>query len=60
VSVGVGVGEAEGVGGLGNTTPLFQTNFLPNLTQVNFIFETVEVAPALAHVAPTLGFAAPA
>ena len=34
----VGVGEGVGVGdGSFTTTPLFQTNFLPDLMQVNFL-----------------------
>jgi hypothetical protein len=44
VGVGVGVGEAVGVGvgeavgvGFFMLTPLFQTNFLPDLTQVYLI-----------------------
>ena len=35
-AVGVGVGEAVGVGFF-MLTPLFQTNFLPDLTQVYLI-----------------------
>jgi Ni,Fe-hydrogenase maturation factor len=33
---------------------LSQTNFLPDLTQVNFLLETIEVEPALVQVAPAL------
>jgi len=73
VAVGVGVGTGLGVGvgstglntGLGDgfgaaliTTPLFQTSFVPDLTQVNFLPEAVAVAPALVHLAPALGVAA--
>jgi hypothetical protein len=58
--VGSGVGEGEGVGvatgeGFLIATPLFQTSFVPDLTQVNFF---VAVAPALVHLAPALGVAA--
>jgi hypothetical protein len=38
--------------GLAITTPLLQTNFLPDLMQVNFTFLTIEVVPALAQIAP--------
>jgi inorganic triphosphatase YgiF len=41
-----------GIGILTVLTPLFQTSFLPDLMQVNFTFLTIEVAPALAQVAP--------
>jgi hypothetical protein len=73
VAVGVGVGTGLGVGvgstglstGLGDgfgaaliATPLFQTSFVPDLTQVNFLPEAVAVAPALVHLAPALGVAA--
>jgi hypothetical protein len=71
VAVGVGVGTGEGVGstglntGFGDgfgaaliTTPLFQTSFVPDLTQVNFFPAFVAVAPALVHLAPALGVAA--
>jgi len=35
--VGVGIGDCEGVRtGLLTTTPLFQTNFFPDLLHVNF------------------------
>jgi hypothetical protein len=71
VAVGLGVGVAVGVGstglktGLGvgfgaalTATPLFQTSFAPDLTQVNFFPEAVAVVPALVHFAPALGAAA--
>ena len=73
VGVGVGVGVSVGVGvgstglntGLGDgfgaaliATPLFQTSFVPDLTQVNFLPEAVAVAPALVHLVPALGVAA--
>jgi hypothetical protein len=71
VAVGLGVGVAVGVGstglktGLGvgfgaalTATPLFQTSFAPDLTQVNFFPEAVAVVPALVHLAPALGAAA--
>jgi hypothetical protein len=61
--VGSGVGEGEGVGvatgeGFLIATPLFQTSFVPDLTQVNFFPAFVAVAPALVHLAPALGVAA--
>ena len=35
----LGLGDADGDGdGLINETPLFQTNFFPDLIQVNFLF----------------------
>jgi len=73
VAVGVGVGTGVGVGvgstglntGFGDgfgaaliVTPLFQTSFVPDLTQVNFFPDAVAVAPALVHLAPALGVAA--
>ncbi len=57
VGVGVGVGVATGNGFL-IATPLFQTSFFPDLTQVNFLPAAVAVAPTLVHLAPALGFAA--
>ena len=54
---GVGVGVATGAGFL-ITTPLFQTSFLPDLTQVNFFPLAVAVAPTFVHLAPALGVAA--
>jgi len=61
VAEGVGVGVAEGVGvgvGLTIATPLFHSNFFPDLTQVNFIPATTEVAPAFVQGAPADGEAA--
>ena len=71
VGVGVGVGDGSGVGigvatgdgvatgnGFGIATPLFQTSFVPDLIQVNFLPDAVAVVPALVHFAPALGFAA--
>ena len=59
VAVGVGVGVAVGVGvgaglvtGSTSVTPLFQTNFLPDLTQVNFLPADVEMDPIFLQVAP--------
>jgi hypothetical protein len=49
--VGVGVGVATGFGFL-IATPLFQTSFLPDLMQVNFLPLAVAVAPALVHLSP--------
>ena len=60
VGVAIGVGEATGVGlttGFTNT-PLFQTNFLPDLIHVYFFPAIVEVAPTFAHADPALGAAA--
>ena len=69
VGVGVGVGVAFGLGvgstglntGLGDgfgtaliATPLFQTSFVPDLMQVNFLPKADAVAPALAHLVPAL------
>jgi len=39
------------------TTPLSQTNFLPDLTQVKVLRETTDVFPALLHAAPALAAA---
>ena len=66
VGVGSGVGIGEGVGsgiavaagvGLGTAiaTPLFQTNFFPLFTHVNFLPLAVIVCPAFLHVLPALG-----
>ena len=67
VVVGVGVGVAAGVGSTGlktgfgdgfgaalTATPLFQTSFVPDLTQVNFFPAEIDVAPAFVHFAPAL------
>ena len=51
VDIGEGVGVGEGVGFL-TTTPLFQINLLPDLTQVNFFPADIDVAPAFEHLAP--------
>ena len=65
LGVGSGVGDGEGVdvgvatgAGFLITTPLFQTSFLPDLTQVNFFPLAVAVAPTFVHLAPALGVAA--
>jgi hypothetical protein len=63
VGSGVGVGEGAGVGvatgdGFLITTPLFQTSFDPDLTQVNFFPLAVAVAPTFVHLAPASGVAA--
>ena len=65
VGVGSGVGDGEGVGvgvatgaGFFIATPLFQTSFVPDLMQVNFLPEAVAVDPAFVHLAPALGAAA--
>ena len=57
VGIGVGIGFATGEGDL-IATPLFQSNFVPDLTQVNFLPAAVADAPALVHLAPALGVAA--
>jgi hypothetical protein len=59
VAVGVGVAVAVGIGvGLTIETPLFHSNFFPDLTQVNFTFATTEVAPAFVQGAPAFALAA--
>jgi hypothetical protein len=55
--VTIGSEVADGVGvvaaaGFATATPLFQTNFLPDLTQVKVFPEAMEVLPALGHEAP--------
>jgi hypothetical protein len=56
VGVGVAVGVAEGVGlGAAVATPLFQTNFFPLFTHVNFLPPAVIVCPAFLHALPALG-----
>ena len=51
--VGDGEGVATGVGFL-IATPLFQTSFLPDFMQVNFLSPDVDVAPTLEHLSPAL------
>ena len=71
VGVGVGEGEGEGEGsGVGVAvgvatcvgfliaTPLFQTSFLPDLMQVNFLPPETEVDPTFAQIPPALTAAA--
>ena len=69
VSEGVGAGVGEGVGdgvelgaaitvGFFITTPLFQTSFFPESTQVNNFPEVVEVLFFLKQVVPALSGAA--
>ena len=53
VGVGVGVGVATGAGFLA-ATPLFHTNFLPDLTQVYLIPEDVLVLPSTLQAVPGL------
>ena len=55
VGVAVGVGDLVGVGFL-MLTPLFQTNFLPDLTQVYLMPADVLVWPCLLQEVP--GFTA--
>jgi hypothetical protein len=57
VGVGVGVGVATGAGFF-IATPLFQTSFVPVLTQVYFFPDAVAVDPAFVHLVPALGAAA--
>ena len=59
VGAGVGVGCTGLNTGLGDgfgtaliATPLFQTSFVPDLIQVNFLPEAVAVAPTFAHLSP--------
>jgi hypothetical protein len=52
-----GVEVVVGVG-LESRTPLFQTNFLPDLMQVYFLPANVEVDPAFVQLPPALGVAA--
>jgi hypothetical protein len=59
VAVGVGVAVALGVGlatgaGFLIATPLFHTNFLPDLMQVYLIPDDVLVFPSVLHVVPGL------
>jgi hypothetical protein len=63
VGVGVGEGVADGDGegvadveavGLGSATPLFQTNFFPDLTQVNLFPFAVAVLPIFLQGSPAL------
>ncbi len=51
--VGVGVADGEAVG-LGSVTPLFQINFLPDLTHVNLLPFAVAVLPTFLHGSPAL------
>ena len=46
--------------GFASATPLSQTNFLPDFTQVNFFVAVELTKPALVHVAPDVGDAAEA
>ena len=48
---------AAGLVDLTFATPLFQTNFLPDLTHVNVLPAATEVIPALLHLAPALAAA---
>ena len=65
--MGVGVAAGVGVGSTGlktgfksgfaaafTDTPLFHTNFLPDLTQVYLIPDDVLVFPSVLHVVPGL------
>ncbi len=57
-STGLNTGFGDGFGAALMATPLFQTSFAPDLTQVNFFPDAVAVVPALAHLALALGVAA--
>jgi len=54
VGIGDGEGDAEGVGLAATFTPLFQTSFLPDLTQVYLIPITVEVEFSFVQGSPAL------
>ena len=47
-----------GLGITGTTTPLFQTNFEPALTQVYFLPDAVAVSPTFLQLFPGVGAAA--
>jgi hypothetical protein len=47
-----------GMEALGTATPLSQTNFVPDLMQVNFFAPTICVVFNLVHLAPALAVAA--
>jgi hypothetical protein len=53
VAVGVGVEAGAGVG-FATATPLFQSNFLPDLMQVNVFPAATDLFPALLQAAPAL------
>lgn len=53
---GVGIGDLVTTGVI--TTPLSQSNFLPDLTQVNFFPAETAVVPAFVQAAPAFGVAA--
>jgi hypothetical protein len=50
-------GNFEVVGAAFIATPLFQTSFVPDFTQVNFLPPTVAVVPTFVHFAPALAVA---
>ncbi len=51
---GVGEGDGFGRGVVFSTTPLFQSNFFPTFTQVNFLPFEIEVLPNFLQVDPEL------
>ena len=53
-STGLNTGFGDGFGAALIATPLFQTSFVPDLTQVNFFPDAVAVVPAFVHFAPAL------
>jgi hypothetical protein len=59
VEVGAATGVKVGFGAALIANPLFHTNRVPDLTQVNFFPPEIEVAPAFVHFAPAFT-AAPA
>ena len=51
----IGVGDVEEFGEyIGTATPLFQTNFFPDLTQVYLIFDTVLVEFIFVQLVPAI------
>ena len=54
IGVGIAVGAEVGVDALFATIPLFQINFFPDLTHVNFRLETTRVLPTLVHLVPAM------
>jgi hypothetical protein len=59
VAVGAAAAVAVGLGAALTATPLFRTNRVPDLTQVNFLPAEIAVTPAFVHFAPAFT-AAPA
>ena len=57
---GLGEGLGDGFGAATTTTPLFHTNFLPDLTQVKVFPLDTSLIPTLGQELPALGLAASA